>query len=74
MSKLTPLPYHDVIKKLKKAGFIFRRAAGGTHEIWWNEKTKKTAVVPHHQEIAVGTLNSIIRQMGVGKEEFLELK
>jgi predicted RNA binding protein YcfA (HicA-like mRNA interferase family) len=73
MSKLTPLSYRKIIKKLRKAGFVFRRATGGTHEIWWNEKEKKTAVVPHHKEIRIGTLRSIIQQMGISKREFLQL-
>jgi len=73
MSKLTPLPYRVVIKKLRKAGFVFRRSTGGTHEIWWNEEKRKTAVVPHHKEIQTGTLRSIINQMGITREEFLTL-
>jgi len=71
--KLTPLPYREVIKKARKAGFAFRRLTGGTHEIWWNEKKKMTAVIPHHHEIRIGTLRSIIRQMGLTREEFIKL-
>lgn len=33
------LSYREVIKKARKAGFIFRRNTGGSHEVWWNEKT-----------------------------------
>lgn len=71
MSNISPLPYRDVIKKLRKLGFAFRRATGGSHEIWWNEKTRKTCVIPHHKEIKVGTLRSILRQAGVSKKDFL---
>lgn len=71
MSSISPLPYREVIKKLRKLGFVFRRATGGSHEIWWNEKTKKTCVVPHHREVKVGTLKSILRQAGVSEKEFL---
>lgn len=67
---MKPLPYRDVIKKARKAGFIFRRATGGTHEIWWNEVKKKTCVIPHHKEIKSGTLKSIISQMGLTEKEF----
>ncbi|MBI2026180.1 MAG: type II toxin-antitoxin system HicA family toxin [Candidatus Levybacteria bacterium] len=72
MSIISPLPYRDVIKKLRKLGFAFRRATGGSHEIWWNETTRKTCVVPHHKEIKTGTLKSILRQAGVSEEDFLE--
>lgn len=70
---MSPLSYRDVIKKLRKLGFAFRRATGGTHEIWWNEQTRKTCVVPHHKEIKVGTLRSIIRQAGISKDKFLNV-
>lgn len=71
--KIPPMTYRDVIKKARKAGFIFRRATGGTHEIWWNEEKKKTAVIPHHHEIRPGTIRSIIRQMDITDKEFLDL-
>ena len=74
MSNLRPLPYREVIKKLRKLGFAFRRSTGGSHEIWWDEKTKRTCVVPHHKEVRIGTLRSILRQAEVSEEEFLKLK
>lgn len=72
MTGLRPLSYRIVIKKLRKLGFVFRRATGGTHEIWWHEGTRKTCVVPHHKEIKAGTLRSILRQAGVSEDTFLE--
>lgn len=70
---MKPLVYRKVIQKARKAGFIFRRATGGTHEIWWNEDKKTTCVIPHHKEIKSGTLKSIINQMGLTEEEFKNL-
>lgn len=70
---MKPLPYREVIKKARKAGFAFRRTTGGTHEIWWNEQKRKTCVIPHHKEIKSGTLRSIIKQMGLNEEEFNKL-
>lgn len=67
------LSYREVIKKARKAGFIFRRSTGGTHEIWWNETRKKTCVIPHHKEVKPGTLKSIINQMGLTEKEFNKL-
>ena len=67
------LPYRIVIKKARKAGFILRRKTKGSHEIWWNEATKKTCVIPHHKEIKTGTLKSIIKQMGLSEKEFKNL-
>ena len=70
---MNPLEYRKVIKKARKAGFVFRRATGGTHEIWWNESKKKTCVIPHHKEIKSGTLKSIVKQMGFKEKEFENL-
>lgn len=70
---MKPLEYRKVIKKARKAGFVFRRATGGTHEIWWNEDKKKTCVIPHHKEIKLGTLKSIIKQMDLTEREFENL-
>lgn len=65
-----PLKYREIIKKARKAGFVFRRNTGGTHEIWWNDAKKKTCVIPHHHEIKAGTVKSIIKQMGLAQKEF----
>lgn len=67
------LAYRKVIKKARKAGFILRRKTKGTHEIWWNKEKKKTCVIPHHKEIKVGTLKSIVKQMGLTEKEFKNL-
>lgn len=67
---MNPFPYRKVIKKARKAGFVFRRSTGGTHEIWWNESKKRSCVIPHHKEIKPGTIKSIINQMGLTEEEF----
>lgn len=70
---MRPLPYRVVIKKARMLGFSFRRTTAGSHEIWWNEKTRKTCVIPHHKEIAPGTLRSIARQMNIALEELLNV-
>lgn len=70
---MKPLRYREVIKKARKAGFVFRRSTGGSHEIWWNENKKRTCVIPHHREIKPGTLKNIVSQMGLTEEEFNKL-
>ena len=72
--KLPILSASKVIKALKSAGFQITRQSG-SHMIlvkYANGK-KITAVVPNHDEIAKGTLLSIIAQSGLSKEEFLRL-
>jgi len=66
-----PIKYRELIKKLRKFGFVFRRATDGSHEIWWNEVKRKTCVVPRHREIRERTLRNIAKQMRVLVKELL---
>jgi len=75
MTRLPHLTSREVIRKLKKAGFIFDRQAKGSHEIWFNPGTRRWVTIPNHPgvEIAKGTLAAIIKEAGLTIEEFLEL-
>jgi len=48
MTKLPSLNPREVIRKLRKAGFIFDRQAKGSHEIWRNSVTKRRTTIPNH--------------------------
>lgn len=72
MSRLPAMTYREVIRRLRAAGFIFDRQAKGSHEIWYNPKTKRRTTVPHHSgTLPRGTLKAIIREAGLTIEEFL---
>lgn len=72
MSKLPVLTVREVIRKLKKAGFVFDRQAKGSHEIWYNPTTRRRTTVPNHPgDVPKGTLKAIIEQAGLTVEEFI---
>ena len=73
--RLPSIVARDVIKKLKKAGFVFDRQAKGSHEIWYNPITKRRTTIPNHPgvDIPKGTLKAIINEAGLTIEEFLKL-
>jgi len=75
MTRLPSLTARDVIKRLKKAGFVFDRQAKGSHEIWYNPATKRRITIPNHPgaDIPKGTLKAIIKEAGLTVQEFLEL-
>ncbi len=75
MSNLPVLKPSDVIRKLRKAGFVFDRHAKGSHEMWYNPDTRKRTVVPNHpgKDIPKGTLRAIIQQAGFTIDEFNRL-
>ncbi|HAK95573.1 MAG TPA: type II toxin-antitoxin system HicA family toxin [Planctomycetes bacterium] len=68
---LRPLPYREVRRKLIAAGFV-EVAQRGSHVKFARQDPQglRTAIVPCHREIAVGTLRSILRQAGMSIEEF----
>ena len=72
MSKLPRLSGRDCAKALGKAGFLFVRQHG-SHMILRRKDPFAQLVVPDHQELDRGTLRAIIRQAGLGVEQFKAL-
>ena len=71
---MKPLSFRDIRRKLLKAGF-YEVGQTGSHVKFakaTNEGTR-TATVPRHREVAVGTLRSILRQAGLSENEFGKL-
>ena len=55
-----------------KFGFVFDRQAAGSHEIWYNSKTKKYTTIPNHPgDIPEGTLRAILKQADIEPDNFL---
>ena len=71
MAKLRVLSGEQVCKILLKHGFAEVRRRGS--HIVMQRKTDdstRTVPIPDHKELAVGTLQSIVRQSGIPREEF----
>ncbi|MDI6730441.1 MAG: type II toxin-antitoxin system HicA family toxin [Candidatus Altarchaeum sp.] len=75
MSKLPILNYTQLIKKVKKASFVFERQGKRSHEFWVNYETKRIIMVPRHPQktIPIGILKSIIKESGLTVDELLKL-
>ena len=72
MGRLAGFHYREITKRLKTLGFAFDRHAAGSHEIWYNAKTRRYTTVPNHPgDMPEGTLRAILRQAGVNLDEFL---
>ncbi|MGB3633555.1 MAG: type II toxin-antitoxin system HicA family toxin [Rubrobacteraceae bacterium] len=71
---LRPLPYREVKRKLEAAGFV-KAGQRGSHVKFAKQTAegRRTAIVPHLREVAVGTLRSIVRQAGMAPEDFERL-
>jgi predicted RNA binding protein YcfA (HicA-like mRNA interferase family) len=67
---LSSLPFREVKRKLEASGFV-EQSAKGSHVKFVKRTTRGTltAIVPHHREVAVGTIRSILRQAGLSENE-----
>lgn len=73
MGRLGGYRYRDMIKRLKRFGFLFHRQAAGSHEIWMNPTTGRFTTVPNHSgDMPEGTLRAILKQADVDPEEFVK--
>lgn len=74
MASLKPLPYREVKRKLEAAGFVEHRQAGS--HVKFVRKTADevaTVIVPHHRDVSVGVLRSILRQAEISQDEWERL-
>ena len=69
-SKYPVLPPNKIIKTMKKLGFV-KCSQKGSHAKYINYKRGKVFIIPIHDEIAKGTLKSILEQADIDLEEFL---
>lgn len=74
MGSLAGFRYDDIVRKLRRAGFVFDRQAKGSHEIWWNPKTRARVTIPHHTgDLPEGTVRAIVKEAEISPERFLSL-
>ena len=65
MPRLPRLNAKQVIKLLKKSGFV-KDHTSGSHFVFYHPVTKRRAVVPFHaKSLPIGTLKSILREAGI---------
>lgn len=73
MSKLPILSATKLIKILSKLGYYLDHQTG-SHIILRNSTPPfRHLTIPNHKEIAKGTLNAIIEDAGLTRDEFLSL-
>ncbi len=64
----------ELVRVLKKAGFIEKRQKG-SHLTLWRETDKRRVTVPIHarREVPIGTLRSILRDADISADDFRAL-
>ena len=74
MGRLAGFSADEVIRKLRRGGFVFDRQRRSSHQIWRNPTTGARTTVPRHPgDLPEGTVRAIVRQAGLTVDQFLEL-
>jgi len=71
LAKLPVQSAREVLKVLRKFGFVVIRQTG-SHIHLWHEERRVLVTVPNHAELAKGTLIGILKQAKLTRDEFLE--
>jgi len=71
-SKYPVLKSSEVVKRLKKHGFVFKSQKGSHAKYVKAQENMPTlrVIVPMHYEVDKGTLQSILEQAGLSLDEF----
>ena len=62
----------EIVKALRRIGYYVNHQRG-SHIFMHNLKENKSVIVPYHKEIKKGTLNNIIKKVGITIEELKKL-
>jgi predicted RNA binding protein YcfA (HicA-like mRNA interferase family) len=74
MSRLPDLSGPELVKALRKAGFLVLRQKGSHVSMEKKDEAGHwRTVVPMHHEIARGTLHDILKQTGLTRDDLLKL-
>ena len=74
MPKLPVLNPRKLLRALKRAGFYVDRTTGSHYILVNSDHPKKRVTLPYHnRDLAPKTIVSIIKQLGLTVEEFLNL-
>jgi predicted RNA binding protein YcfA (HicA-like mRNA interferase family) len=74
MGRLAGFSADEVVRRLRRTGFVFDRQRKSSHQIWRNPTTGARTTVPRHPgNLPEGTVRAIIKQAGLSIDEFLEL-
>ena len=71
MSRLTPISFSEVVRKLKTLGFE-GPYSGGKHLYMLKGDLRLTMPNPHKQKIGVDLIMRILRQAGITREEWIK--
>ncbi|HFQ94087.1 MAG TPA: addiction module toxin, HicA family [Anaerolineae bacterium] len=70
-SKIPAFKYREIVKRLRKLGFVLYRQGKGSHEIWRHPDGRWTTVPNHGSKtISQRTMKSILDDIGMNGDDF----
>lgn len=72
MTKLPQIKPKDIEKTLIKLGFV-PRTGKGSHVVFSHPDGRRTVVPAHNRPVRTGTLRSILKQVEIEIDQFLDL-
>ncbi len=73
MAKIPRVSAKDLIKVLNKRGFVFVSQKGSHIKLRKLTPIRQTIIVPNHRIIRPGTLNNILKKVGITNQELIDL-
>lgn len=73
MPKLTQISGKQMIKALRKAGFVVVGQEGSHIKMRKTVPAKITIIIPNHRIIRPGTFNNILKTAGISRDELGKL-
>jgi predicted RNA binding protein YcfA (HicA-like mRNA interferase family) len=70
MTRLAPVTWSDLVRRLRALGFV-GPYAGGRHPQMRRDDVTVIIPNPHEADIGVGLLTRLLRQAGVTREDWL---
>jgi predicted RNA binding protein YcfA (HicA-like mRNA interferase family) len=72
--KLPALTAAEILRALRRAGFTVERVKGSHHHLRHAARpASRVVVLAHRGDLPTGTVNAILRQAGLSREELLRL-
>ncbi len=74
MSRLSPLKPQQVIRKLRRLGFV-GPVSGGRHVRMVHPESGRIIPIPMHKgkDVSIGLIRAILRDVGVTTKEWIDL-
>ena len=71
MSRLSPVSWQELVKRLRRFGFV-GPASGGKHPVMRKGDLSLVIPNPHRRQVSVDLLSRLLRQAGISHDDWLK--